>query len=508
MEIHLDGERLEVPEGTRLGDLLPDRDPRCSVAVIRPAEVEAAATRHVRFVTTAGDIVVEIGGKQTAVPLDWPDLVERLRLHWADRYAAAFGPFPSEIQPLRALHRYERGDVILGCGGYDPNRSYLIFSRMRHTADYGAPADGGVVGKVVTGQGLIDRWSAGDRILGIERLLARADRYRGITTTDGAFPLEEGMRIESYVVAGVQGYAEDRVDTQAAWSAEHFLLSVQDGHFVVGRSSSTHIRDERLVQTRVPLELSAPRLEGTVTVRTSGRSAGAVYIYTQGVSASPAHTVVGRVLHGIELVRLAEENDVLCIRAEPQRFDLIGLSVMEARRVAEMRGIRFTADETADERVVVEQNPATTLEVLAAGAVSVSTLPLGQVIGIRLDDERAPRTTAIFREVSGLKHHSVGKVPFIFRFEDVLLFKPRIPKGVGIIPENVPEGEVPAYTLAMTNDSRKGAGMVGVRTTSSSEFGPTAEPLTGTNIIGAVVDVEKLEGLEEGTTVYVRDVKR
>jgi len=66
---------------------------------------------------------------------------------------------------------------------------------------------------------------------------------------------------------------------------------------------------------------------------------------------------------------------------------------------------------------------------------------------------------------------------------------------------------VPAFILAMTNDSRRGVGMVGVRTTSNAEFGPTSEPLTGTNIIGKVLDTEKLAGLREGSTVYVREVK-
>ena len=98
-------------------------------------------------------------------------------------------------------------------------------------------------------------------------------------------------------------------------------------------------------------------------------------------------------------------------------------------------------------------------------------------------------------------------MPLIFQFEDVSLFKPKIGKGIGIIPENVPTGEVPAFTLAMTNDSRRGAGMVGVRATPNAEFGPTSEPLTGTNIIGRVLDAEKLKEMREGMTVYVREVR-
>ncbi|RXE55701.1 hypothetical protein ABH15_05525 [Methanoculleus taiwanensis] len=507
MEIHLDGERRVVPEGARLSDLLPDRDPRCTVALIRPAHEEAAETAQLRIVSTAGEIVVEGSGSAYRLPEEDSGQPRKLELRWTDRYAAAFGPFVSAFSPARRPYRYERGDVILGCGGYDPARSYLIFSKIRHTADHGAPEDGGVVGRVVSGRSVLDTWKEGDRILRIDRIQSRADRSRAVTTTDGSIVLEDGMHIVSCLEAEAEGFSSDGIDTRTAKSVEHLLLALQGGRFSVGRSASTHIRDERLARTKVPAEQNAARLAGTVTVRTTGKSEGAVYIYTDNAPASSAHTVVAGVTRGLELARLAREGDLLCIRVIPEKLDLIGRTLGEARTAAGERGIGITADEAGDDRVVVDQRPATTLEALANGEVQVTTKPFGQVIGVRLDDEHAPLTCAVFREVSGLKHHSVGKIPFYFKFEDVYLFKPSIARGVGIIPENTPEGVVPANSLAMTNDSRKGSGMVGVRTTESAEFGPTSEPFTGTNIIGTVTEVEKLEGLKEGSMVYIREVK-
>lgn len=507
IEVHLDGKQLQIPEGSRLSDLLPDRDPGCSVAVIKPVLEEETESQEVRLATSVGDIIIEVADPGLVPRLLRPDIAEELRLHWQDRYAAAFGPFESRMRPARKPGRYERGDVILGCGGYDPARSYLIFSRMRHTADHGAAADGGVIGRVVTGRGLLDRIGPDDRITAVERILRRADRSHVVVTRDGNTPLEDGMQIVSYVEVGVEGLEDDGIDTRAARSVEHFLLSVKEGRFKVDRSSSTHVVDTHLVPTKVPMELSGPRLEGAVTVRTAGKSGGAVYIYTQGVSASLAHTVVGQVTHGIELTRFAAEDDLLAIRAEPERIDLIGLSLAEAEAVTARREISLTADEAGGDRVVVSQTPATTLEVLAGGAVQIATESPDNVINITLDEAAAPRSVTIFREATGLKHHDVGRMPLVFRFEDVSLFKPKIGKGIGIIPENVPTGEVPAFTLAMTNDSRRGAGMVGVRASANAEFGPTSEPLTGTNIIGKVLDAEKLEQMREGTTVYVREVK-
>ena len=507
MEVLLDGKRVLIPEGSRLSDLLPDRDPECSVAVIRPVLEEEAESQEVRLVTSVGDMVVEVVDPALVSRLFRPGLAEHLQLHWQDRYAAAFGPFESVVRPARRPGHYERGDVILGCGGYDPARSYLIFSRMRHTADHGAPEDGGVVGRVVAGKGLLDRIGIGDRIIAIERILRRADRSHAVVTRDGDFPLEDGMQLVSYVEAEAQGWGDDGIDTRSARSVEHFLLSVKGGRFRVDRSSSTHVVDTHLVLTKVPMEFSGPRLEGVVTVRTAGKSSGAVYIYTQGASASPAHTVVGRVTHGIELPRFAGDGDLLAIRVKPEKLDLIGFSLAEARSVAARRGVSLIADETGDDRVVVDQTPATTLEVLAAREIRVTTESPDNVISITLDEAAAPRSVAIFREATGLKHHDVGKMPLVFMFEDVFLFRPKIARGVSIIPENVPTGEVPEFTLAMTNDSRRNAGMVGVRATPSVEFGPTSEPLTGTNIIGKVLDVETIGRLREGMTVYVREVK-
>jgi UPF0288 family protein (methanogenesis marker protein 3) len=93
-----------------------------------------------------------------------------------------------------------------------------------------------------------------------------------------------------------------------------------------------------------------------------------------------------------------------------------------------------------------------------------------------------------------------------FRFEDVSLFKAGLTEGMKILPEHSPLGEVEAYSLGMTNDSRRGAGTIGVRAAPHGEFGPTAEPFEGTNLFGILVDTGKLAGLKEKDMVYVKEV--
>jgi UPF0288 family protein (methanogenesis marker protein 3) len=123
-----------------------------------------------------------------------------------------------------------------------------------------------------------------------------------------------------------------------------------------------------------------------------------------------------------------------------------------------------------------------------------------------LDDVSAPLSCAIFRQLTGLADHDAGVIPLFFKFDDVFLFKPTVPPTVKIIPENMPTTEVPAASLAITNDSRKGSGMVGVRLSANREFGPTSEPFEGTNIIGRVLDTEKLKHFKEREKVFIREM--
>ena len=505
--IHLDGERLELDKGSTLGSVVTAHPTDCAVAIIRPATQEQAKTESLAISTTAGQITVELTGDHAAF-LESPARVPQLVLHWQDRYAAAFGPFPSDIDPQRKTHLYERGDVILGCGGYDPGRSYLTFSKTRHSADHGADKSGGVIGTVVSGRGVLDRWTSGDRVTKIEPIISWADTSRSFTTTDSSLVLEEGMQVVTRVTVMAQGFSKEKITTEAAETVEHMLLALQSGRFVVDRATSTHIADLRRAETDVSAEYRHPRREGAVTVRTKGKAAGGIFFYRTDVPSSLVHSIAGQVVQGIELVRLAREHDVLWVDVQPGRIDLLGLPIQKAKEIAAIRGFTLILDKDVGERIVVSQEPGTTLDVLAERKVTVTTAPLEKVIDIELDDAHAPASCAIFRKITGLVEHDAGMLPVFFKFDDVVMFKPEIPVGIKINPENAPVDEAPAAGLAITNDSRKGAGLVGVRLSANREFGPTSEPFDGTNMIGRVIDTEKVRKVKEREKVYIREVKR
>lgn len=505
--IHLDGRRLDVDEHSRISAILPPIPAGCCIAVIRPPAQEQAATNSLAISTTAGEITIETEGEGAAF-LTAGDLADRLLLHWKDRYAAAFGPFPSSIRPVRRQALYERGDVILGCGGYDPQRSYLVFSKLRHSADHGADESRGVVGRVVSGRAVLDRWATGDRITKIEPVISWADTSRSFTTTDFDIAPEDGMQVVTRVEVIAHGYSPGKITTEAAGSVEHLLFAQEGGTFTVSRATSTHILDATYAGTGVPAENRHPRREGTVTVRNSGPSSGGVYIYRSDVQSSPMHSIVGHVVHGIELVKLAKDGDTLSVTVQPARIDLLGVTLPRAEQIAAERGFALHVDKREGDRIVVSQEPGMTLDVLNEKAATVVTAPDSKVVDLVLDDAAAPVSCATFRRLTGLANHDAGMIPLFFKFDDVFLFKPLVPADTAIIPENVPAGEVPAAALGITNDSRKGSGMVGVRLSANREFGPTSEPFEGTNIIGTVIDTGKLKNFKEREIVYIREVKR
>jgi len=507
VSIHLDGERLVVAEGSTLGSILKGHPSGCAVAIIRPSTQEQAKTGSLAISTTAGQITVELSGEHASF-LESPAIVPQLVLHWGDRNAAAFGPFPSDFHPARKPHLYERGDVILGCGGYDPARSYLIFSKTRHSTDQGADESGGVIGNVVSGRGVLDRWSTGDKVTKIEPVISWADTSRSFTTSDSDLVLEDGMQVVTRVAVMAQGYSPDKITTEAAGSVEHMLLALQSGRFVVDRATSTHIADLRRAGADVPPEYRHPRREGVVTVRTAGKASGGIFIYRTDVPSSMVHSIAGQVVQGIELVRLAGEHDVIAVDVQPGRIDLLGLPIQKAKEIASARGFTLVIDKDLGERIVVSQDPGTTLDVLADRKVTVTTAPVDKVIDIELDDAHAPVSCGIFRRITGLVEHDAGMLPVFFKFDDVVLFRPEIPVGIRLNQENSPVDEAPAAGLGITNDSRKGAGLVGVRLSANREFGPTSEPFDGTNMIGRVIDTEKLKKVKERENMYIREVRR
>jgi len=507
VRIFLNGESRTVPEKTTLSTLLPEQPKGTTVVLIKSGGISHEKTSHMRLKTTVGDVVIEVD-KGAAFPEVKP---ESLRVHFEDKNFAAFGPFPTKFIPSMKEVRYPRGSVFIGSGGYDAKTSYLMFARNEHMADHGSAENGGIIGKVIFGLGNMNRWKHGDHVLSIEQVITSNDASAAETVTDlSSRTVEEGMQIFSELTITAEGYSEkpEDIKTDVAESVDHMLFILRKKTFPVDRSVSTYIRNHSEGKLYVPQELQKPRREGVVTARTKGKGSGAIYIYTSDVSSNPNHTIVGSITKGIELAKFTKAGMNISVNVIPPLIDLRGMLLKDAVSAAKSRGLKVMADNRDVEgRVVIDQKPARTLEILKEGKISFYTMALDDVIDITLDYENAPRSVDLFRRVTGLKRYPVGTMPFIYNGGDgMFLFKPEFARGVNIIPENCPTTACPIDALALTNDSRPAQGMTGIRLSKNEEFGPTGEPFSGTNIIGKVLDTDKLTKMKEGGTVYIREV--
>ncbi len=131
-------------------------------------------------------------------------------------------------------------------------------------------------------------------------------------------------------------------------------------------------------------------------------------------------------------------------------------------------------------------------------------------MAIELYRDLAPKTLDYFRHVTGLKERPVGPLPVFFVYENTLLFKPEIDavSYKELLPENKPTGPVPAGSIGVSNQVSKKIGLVGVRLVADKRFGPSGEKFEATNIIGRVLEPEKLKDVKEGETIYVLEVRK
>ena len=91
--------------------------------------------------------------------------------------------------------------MVLGAAGFDAENTQLIFVQKRHTAAYGTPNDGGVLGHVVGGKNTLDRLETGDKIQGIEPIVEWQDLTEKLATMDLTLLLEDGMEIFTRIQA-------------------------------------------------------------------------------------------------------------------------------------------------------------------------------------------------------------------------------------------------------------------------------------------------------------------
>lgn len=502
--VEVNGKQLTVPAGSRVADALAAagvrRVPGTIIGIVsgRKEALMEVATEF-RVITSKGEFRIELTGDGKEIWLQSYDRLAQAPLKWASGQAVAFGPFPSGVQPARGTAEHKTWDVSFGTGGYDAKNSYVIVSKANHSSDYGA--GGRPFGWVISGKSVVASLGKDDCIRAVEPVVRLEKFAHKLVTTDEALPAEDGMEIHTELEVELIAKAKD--------GAEHFYSAVKDGTFPVDFAASTFVSSDVMLGELCPFENFAARSEGTVSIRTDGAGRGRIYVSKADMTSNIYHSIIGRVNHGLELARLAAPGQRIAIRTVPTRLSVLGMGLGEAEAFLAARGVRYEkAGYLGEDSVVVEQEPYTTMEIVSGGKVRITGIPRKDLVEVRLYTDAARRSVEFFRRATGLKGQMVGALDVFFKYEDTMLFKGKPVKVLELVPENKPDegAAIGPGEIGLTNMAAKHAGMLGVRFSESTKFGPSGEKFSATNILGRVLDIEKLKKARESERVYFVEV--
>ncbi len=509
MKVFVDGEEVEVPEGAKVKDALEAAGKEVPedvvVAVFKGEEEAVKETDRFRVVFEGDDreleVTVAVEDERLA------EVCERLegaRVSWVTLDEIGVGPV--DVSDLD--YKIRRGvevsphSVIVVLPSNDPTDAYVLFTKRRMAVEYVCTD---ITGDVTAGREFLNDLDTGYEVVDTGPLMERVTRQvvHRVSPDD---ELEDGDHLYTRVVI--------ELDDGSPVSAEHLLNTVEmdGGRLKVGFKCDTYDSFEPRPFYDLPDEKTGMRDRGTVTVRNTGSNEGNIYVYRKSRTPIDSHNVVGEVTSGMEIVDVAVEGDEVLVEIVPERLNFVGLSLEEAKKLAEKKGIEIEVEGEGD--IVVDQEPKETLNVIKEGRVKVKVVPEDQVIEVELFEDETPRTVEYFRRVTGMLDRPVGKLKVHFAYSDLgmVMFEGDEKLGRKLVPENTPKDTVEAGTLGVTNQAKKHAGLIGVRLEPSDEYGPTGETFEGTNIIGRVVKgmdiLRSLDQSDIGSVIYVKEVRR
>lgn len=502
--------KIELPEGATFRDAIlasdaPYREGN-SVGILKRSYVEKDENiTEYRIITTAGEFMIELFTSDSPSKKQWVEKFEEYKnipLRWTSRDAVAFGPFGSNMVPIRETGNYKEYEVLFAAGGGDPQNTHIIITKEAHAAKYGAPGEG-IFAKVVSGKNVIANLEKKDSIIEILPVISWKRKGEHVLTTDITTVLEDGDKIFTYFNV--------EMSHESPLGVEHFYSVIRTGNFKVDMVSSSFISDHTLLGELPAYENYEPRSRGTVFLRTVGYGAGKAFIATDDRTASILHSVIGYVKQGMELVEMAEVGHRLLVHTTPPQIMLHGKTFQEAEKELALLGVELIRQgEVSDEALIVAQEPDTTIEILREGAVRATGFDGSKILSIELYDDAAPITLDFFRHAIGLQFRPIGVLPLVMMYENTYIFKADKPaeRYKEILPENTPDKKIAAGEIGVTNQAAKRMGMIGVKTKDDDLFGPTGEKFISTNIIGRILDMEKLQSFNEGDKIYVIERNR
>ncbi|MDR2966705.1 MAG: methanogenesis marker 3 protein [Methanobacteriaceae archaeon] len=510
MLIKINGEDLDLPDGSTIKEAIElanaPYNPGSIICLIKGKKEFEKNINKYKLKTPKGSIIIEMSDKKEAEPLvnSWKNKYkqfENLSIRWISSNEVAVGPIATDFEPTMDEHSYKDGDVILSLSGFSNEATHLIFAKEDHQSVYGVPKHNkGKFAKVVGGRRTLRLLNDEDSILSIEGIIERSSVTDSAAVSDLNTPLEEGNRIFTYVLF--------KPNDNSPQSAEQLFSLIENGTIKVDYESNSFLGFYSLQGLGKPPEEVTMRKRGTVTIRNTGKGIGNIHVYREDRVKSPTHTNVAYVEKGMEILDIANSEDIITVKSNPERVMTLAMSQKEATDYLEAIGIKHERKGILDDDAfIVAQEPEFTLDIIKNGLLATKGIDKEELNSIEIFDTKAPRSSWYLKKISGLIEKPVGalKVHFAFPGMKIIMFEGDSNEAKGLIPENPPDAPVEAGLIGITNMSKKNVGLIGIRFENHNEFGPTGEPFESTNIVGKIKnDLKIFEKLEEGSFLYIQ----
>lgn len=509
MQVKINDVEMDITTGSTVEDAIKlSNAPYISgtpIALIEGREELESQVNKYRIETTGGSIIIELVDNAELLTDFWKNNYKKFIgtvIRWTTSQEVAMGAITSDLEPTHDEHSYNIWDVIISLSGFSKEATHIIFSKNKHKSIYGVPNQNkGVMATIVGGKRNISKLKNTDKVINIEPIIERKSIINSASVTDLSTKLKEGNELFTYI--------EVEANPEAPISFEHFLKIIDDGTFYVDYESESFIGNDTLKGLEKDSEIIEKRNRGVVTLRNQGAGVGRVYIYREDRVGVPSHNIIGYVSKGIQLLDTLKENERVTIKTKPEKISTVALTQKDADIYLEKLGIEHKRDGLVDDdAIIVAQDPLYTVDVDKAKKLKTLGVPKEDFVEIELYPEESPSSVWYFRKISGLLNGDVGhlRVNMAIKEMNILMFKAVNKEAKGLIPEKLPEDMVNAWDICVSNTACKHVGNIGIRFIDNSEFGPTGESFSSTNVIGRVVGgFDNLKAFKEGDTVYVKE---
>ena len=181
MLIKINGEELEVPDGSTIQEVIDISDapytPGSIICLIKGIkEIEKNVTKY-KIKTNKGSIIIEMVEDSEADPLIdiWKkqhDEFIDLNIRWSTSNEVAIGPIVTDLEPTPDEYKYYEGDVLLSLSSFSNESTHLILIKENITNVYSVPPyNNGIFAKVIGGKKTLDLLTDEDKIIKIQPAL-------------------------------------------------------------------------------------------------------------------------------------------------------------------------------------------------------------------------------------------------------------------------------------------------------------------------------------------------